>query len=124
MSDITGFDELEEVLAEMAYKLDEGISQVLEDAATEIIGETQSRTPVKTGNLRRSWTHGEVEGSGTIKSIKLGSALEYAQAVEEGYKKGSGFIEGKHMLKDSITIGQKELNEKVNDMVGKLFGGR
>lgn len=124
MNDVTGFDELEEVLAEMAYKLDEGIAQVLEDTATEIIGETQSRTPVKTGNLRRSWTHGEIQSNGKEKSIQLGSSLVYAQAIEEGHKQGSGFVEGKHMLKDSITIGQKELNEKVNNMVGKLFGGR
>lgn len=122
MSDVSGFNELERAIENMINQLDEGITQVLEETATECIAETQSRTPVKSGDLRRSWTHSEVKTNGTEKYIELGSAIQYAQPVEEGHRQGSGFVEGRHMLKDSITIAERELKGKINNVVSTALG--
>ena len=122
MSDVSGFDELERAIENMMNELDEGITQVLEETATECIAEAQSRTPVKTGDLRRSWTHGEVKTSGTEKYVELGSAIPYAQLIEDGHRQGNGFVEGRHMLKDSITIAERELKTKINNVVSTALG--
>ncbi|AGX43956.1 HK97 gp10 family phage protein [Clostridium saccharobutylicum] len=122
MNDVSGFDELENAIRQIAEELNEGATQLLEETATECVGEIQSRTPVKTGNLRRSWTYDEVKTNGTEKSVQLGSAVEYAEPVEEGYRRGNTFVEGKHMMKDSISIAQREFQKKVDNMVSRTFG--
>lgn len=122
MSDISGFDELEMAIRLMTEELNIETTKALEETATECVGEIISRTPVKTGNLRRSWTHGDVETSGKEKSIQLGSALEYAEPVEEGYRRGNTFVEGKHMMKDSISIAEKEFQSKIDNIVSRVLG--
>lgn len=122
MSDVSGFDELERAIKQMIDELDEGTTKVLENTATECVGEIQSRTPVKTGDLRRSWTHDDVQTNGDEKYVSLGSALEYAEPVEEGYKRGKTFVDGKHMMKDSISIAEKEFQTKIDNMVSRVIG--
>lgn len=122
MSDISGFDELEMAIGQMTEELKTETTRALEETATECVGEIQSRTPVKTGNLRRSWTHGDVKTSGNTQSIELGSSLEYAEPVEEGYRRGNTFVEGKHMMKDSISIAEKEFQSKIDNIVSRVLG--
>lgn len=124
MSDISGFIELERAIGQMTEELKTETTRALEEVATECVGEIQSRTPVLTGNLRRSWTHGDVKTSGNTQSIELGSALEYAEPVEEGYRRGNTLVEGKHMMKDSISIAENEFQTKIDNIVSMVFGGR
>lgn len=120
MDDIDGLDDFLNMLGEIGQRTSLAIGEALEETATEIIAETQSRTPVKTGNLRRSWTHGVVTGD-KEKIIELGSSLDYAQSVEEGHKQGAGFVQGKFMLKDSIDLYsngkfQEKLDKKLKNV--------
>ncbi len=107
------------------------IIEEMEEKSTMCVGEIQSRTPVKSGNLRRSMTHGKVE---IVKfktyKIRIGSALPYAQAVEEGHFQEVGryvpaigkklvksFVPGRHMIGDSIEIYQRELQKSIKDRI-------
>lgn len=120
MADIEGLDEFLNVLSDLEHKTDTAVNEALDETATEVIAETQSRTLVKTGNLRRSWTHSEVETNGNNKTIELGSSLDYAQPVEEGHKQGSTFIQGRFMLKDSMDLYS---NGKFQDKLDKKLKG-
>jgi len=119
----------EEMQKEMAKKLEQTkniILEEIEEKATMCVAETQSRTPVKSGNLRRSMTHGEVEQKFKIYKVKIGSSLPYAQAVEEGHSQEVGryvpaigkklkksFVQGRHMIGDSVEIYQRELQQSI-----------
>lgn len=99
------------------------ISQEMEEKATMCVAESQARCPVKTGNLRRSITHSDVEKNGDTYSVKIGSALDYAQAVEEGHITTKGnFVQGRHMIGDSIEIYQRALDESVKERIKNEVG--
>lgn len=124
------FEEYIQYCQEQAQKIDKIIIEELESKATECVGEIQSRTPVKSGNLRRNMTHEEVAHIEDSFSVKIGSPLEYAQAVEEGHRQEVGkyipalkkrlkkpFVEGKHMIRDSITIYQDKLEKAISSRI-------
>ena len=112
--------DIDEYVEYLRAGINNAIDEALDETATIIVADTKLTTPVKTGNLKRSWTHGEVKTNGTNKYIKIGSNLNYAQAVEEGHKQGSTFVQGKFMLKKSILKNednlQKILDRKLNEL--------
>jgi phage gpG-like protein len=57
--------------------------QTMELIALFVEAEAKLRAPVKTGDLRRRITHA-TEHTDTKSTAKIGTNLEYAQAVEEG----------------------------------------
>ncbi|WML44087.1 HK97-gp10 family putative phage morphogenesis protein [Neobacillus sp. PS3-40] len=59
--------------------------QTLEEIATFVEAEAKQRAPVLTGDLRRKITH-VTEHTDDVSRAKVGTNLEYAQAVEEGSK--------------------------------------
>lgn len=94
------------------------------------VAETQSRTPIKEGHLRRSMTHGQVEKKYKIYKVKIGSSLPYAQAVEEGHfqevgryvpaigkKLKKSFVQGRRMIGNSVDIYQGELQQSIEDRI-------
>ena len=93
----------------------------LEESATIAVAETQLRTPVKTGNLRRSMTHSDVD---TLKmSVDLGSSLSYTKFVEEGYTHKDGkHIDGRFMIHDGITIADNEMPKILRKKLKERFG--
>jgi hypothetical protein len=118
------WDNLINEVDDIKKNLDNKLIDILEESATECIAETKSRTGVITGNLRRSWTHDDVEvDSNNNISVELGSSLSYAEPYEEGHKQGRYYIEGKHVLRDSLTITEYEMNEKVDKAVDEAFRG-
>lgn len=60
--------------------------------------ETKRRTPVDTGTLRNSW-HTDVEVSGTVVHVEVGSNVEYAVYVEFG----TSNMGGRHMLASGVA---------------------
>jgi hypothetical protein len=124
------FEEMQKEMAKKLEAINNIIEKEIEEKATMCVGEIQSRTTVKTGNLRRSMTHGNVEKMFKIYNIKIGSSLPYAQAVEEGHfqevgryvpsigkKLKKSFVPGRHMMGDSIEIYQRELNRSIEDRI-------
>lgn len=121
MSDIEGLDKLLKDLDRLAGKVNEIIDTSLDETATEIIADTQLNTPVLSGDLRRSWTHGEVEIKGNEKVIELGSSLEYAKAVEEGHRQGSKFKQGRFMLRDAMLKNEDKIQQKINEKIREII---
>ncbi len=126
MSSTFGFQEFINKINITQKQMSNVINETLEESATECVAEVQVRTPVRTGNLRRSWNHGEVEIENNTHYIEIGSALEYAPAVENGYKQDVGkyipaigkklvkeYVPGKYMLRDSLTIAKADLPNKL-----------
>ena len=120
MADIDGLDEFLNYLNRVASNVDNIIDESLEETSITVTADTKLNTPVTTGALKRSWTHGEVKTNGTNKSIEIGSNLNYAQPVEEGHKQGSTFVQGKFMLKKSILKNEDNLQKTLDRKLSEL----
>lgn len=57
--------------------------QIAEKIGLYVESEAKARTPVDTGNLRRSITH-KTSHDDTKSTVVIGTNVEYAEAVEEG----------------------------------------
>jgi HK97 gp10 family phage protein len=68
---------------EIRKKFTSGKEKALEAVGVFVKGETQSRCPVDTGNLRASYTHKTDARAG---KVTIGSPVEYAVYVEKGTK--------------------------------------
>ena len=133
--DIQGLDELLKTLEGIGTIVDTGINQILTDTADDIIDSTKRRTNVRTGRLQKSWEHGEVQKDGDVYTIELGSDCEYAKFVEEGHRQEVGryvpaigkrlkkpFVQGKFMLRDSITENENKLQQNVDEFFKGVLG--
>ena len=127
--EVKGLDELLNTLEGIATIIDTGINQVLTDTADDIIDSTKRRTNRITGKLQDSWEHGEVQKDGDVYTIELGSDCEYAKFVEDGHRQEVGryvpaigkrlkkpFVQGKWMLKDSITQEEDNLQKNIDEL--------
>lgn len=132
-SNTFGFQDFINKINEQKNLIETAIDETLEESATECVAETQSRTPVKTGNLRRAWTHGKVQVEGNIHYVDITNPLEYAAAIENGHKQQVGryvpaigkrlkasFVSGRHMLRDSLAIAKAELPDRLRRKIGEL----
>ena len=121
MADIEGLNEFINELNNISTKVDNIITNTLEETATKIVASTQLNTPVLTGNLRRSWTHDNVKKDGDKYSINVGSSLEYAKPVEEGHRTKNGtFVQGRFMLRDAITQNENNIQNKIDQELNKI----
>lgn len=102
----------------------------------ETLRESSLRTPAVTGHLRRSWGITKAEKSGDTWHIEVINPVKYALYVEEGHRQKVGryvpaigkrlvqpFVEGKHMLRDSLKEKiapqtQEYLEGKLKEMFG------
>ena len=112
--------DIDEYVEYLRTRINNAIDETLEETATIVVADTKLTTPVKTGALRRSWTHGEVKANGTNKYIEIGSNLNYAQPVEEGHKQGPTFVQGKFMLKKSILKNEDNLKKTLDRKLSEL----
>ena len=115
-----GLDVFLRDMGRLANGLDNAINEVLLETADEVIADTKLNTPVKTGTLKRSWTHGDVERNGDTYTVEVGSSLLYSPFVEEGHRQGNTFVQGRFMLKDSIDKNKDKLQQKINDKLSRL----
>ena len=120
MSDIKGLDGFLNYIQRVESSIDNIIKQSLDKTAAMVIADTKLNTPVKTGALKRSWTHDNVERDGNKYSVQVGSSVIYAPYVEEGHRQGSAFVQGRFMLKDSIDKNKDKLQQKINEKLDKV----
>lgn len=136
MSNTFGFQELINKVREKQQLLKKAVYETLDEGAIECVGEIQSRTSVKTGNLRRSATYGDMKEEGNIISVQVGydtNQAPYADAYENGHKQQVGryvpaigkklkvsFVPGRHAVKDSLTIARSELPDRLRRKIGEL----
>ena len=115
-----GLDVFLRDMGRLANGLDNAINEVLLETADEVIADTKLNTPVKTGTLKRSWTHDNVEHDGNKYSVQVGSSVIYAPYVEEGHRQGSTFVQGRFMLKDSIDKNKDKLQQKISEKLDRV----
>lgn len=136
MSSTFGFKNFIKKIAQKKIDIDNAIDETLEESAIEGVAEIQSRTSVKTGNLRRSATSGDIKVEGKRHSIKIGydtNQAPYADAYENGHKQNPGqyvpaigkklkqsYVPGKHVVADSLTIVRAGLNAKLKQKLGDI----
>ena len=120
MSDIKGLDGFLNYMQRVESSIDNIIKESLDETATMVIADAKLNTPVKTGTLKRSWTHDNVEHDGNKYIVQVGSSVIYAPYVEEGHRQGSTFVQGRFMLKDSIDKNKDKLQQKINDKLDKI----
>lgn len=96
MVETYGFDEFINKLDKLEAGFEKGAVKVLEETGDLAVAETQLRTPVDTGTLRRSMARSDVEDY----SVSVGSAIHYARYIEEGTR----FINPFLMLRDGSTV--------------------
>lgn len=104
----------------MLYELARKMMEMVREVAKE-------NTPIKTGNLRKSWSNGdnlflEVEKRGNTYTVSIenkafnaryGSNTFYASFVEEGYHtRSGGFVPGRFMMR----TGELEAERKAQKM--------
>ena len=120
MSDVKGLDNFLNYMQRVESSIDNIIKESLDETATMVIADTKLNTPVKTGALKRSWTHDNVEHNGDTYTVEVGSSLLYSPFVESGHRQGNTFVQGRFMLKDSIDKNkdklQKILDRKLNEL--------
>ena len=120
MADIEGLDSFLSYMNRVESSIDNIVKESLSETATMVIADTKLNTPVKTGTLKRSWTHDNVEHDGNKYSVQVGSSVIYAPFVEEGHRQGSAFVQGRFMLKDSIDKNKDKLQQKINEKLDKI----
>ena len=99
---------------------------VTKDIAARLLRKTIQKTPVDTGELRRSWTVGMVEKRGDLYYIEVINPLEYAQYVEYGHRQTPGryvpaigkrlkksWVQGKFML----TLSEEEIQRDMDNII-------
>lgn len=114
------------IVAKITNEIKEACIDTLEESATEAVAEIKAITPVKTGNLRRSITHSDVDRVNLC--VEVGSNLEYAEAVEEGHDQQVGkyipaigkklvkeHVKGVHMIRDGLTIVESKMENKLQN---------
>ena len=121
MSDIKGLDSFLSYMQRVESSIDNIIKESLDETATMVVADTKLNTPVKTGALKRSWTHDNVEHNGDTYTVEVGSSCLYAPFVEEGHRtRGNTFVQGRFMLKDSIDKNKDKLQQKINEKLDKV----
>ena len=61
--------DIDEYVEYLLAGINNAIDEALDETATIVVADTKLTTPVKTGSLKRSWTHGEVKTNGTNKKF-------------------------------------------------------
>lgn len=114
-----GFDEFINSLGKLKDDFDKRSTSLLEETANLAVAETQLRTPVDTGTLRRSIARSQVLDY----SVEVGTSIEYAQYVEEGHRAGSGFVPGIFMLRDATTIAERRFKKQAEQLFKDMMEG-
>ena len=114
------------IVAKITNEIKEACIDTLEESATEAVAEIKAITPVGYGVLRRSMTHDDIDK--TNMSVNVGSNIQYAPYVEEGYTQKKGqyvpvlgkkltgkHIKGSHMIRDGLTIVESKMENKLQN---------
>ena len=112
--EIKGIDDFLKGIDNIQNNFHGDLQRLIEKHGGILLRNTKMKTPVDTGQLRRSW---ELEKGDLY--VKLYNNVEYAQFVEFGHRTrgGKSYVEGVYMLKTSFEKTKKDFE---NDLE-KLF---
>ena len=83
------------------------LKKFLIEMAERVLARVKPRTPVVSGDLKRGWELGKVQGEGQNISVEILNGMDYATDVEYGHRivrngVEVGWYNGRFMLKISI----------------------
>lgn len=85
-------------------------------------GEALARTPMgATGNLKKRWKHQIKSKSGNCTGI-IKNTAPHAHLIENGHiTKNGGWVEGKHMLENTINNQQPKIDSDIDNFIDKML---
>ena len=92
------------------------LQRLIEKHGGILLRNTKQRTPVDTGQLRRSW---QLEKGDLY--VRIFSSCEYVKHVEWGHRTrgGKSYVEGVYMLKTSFEKTKKDFENDLEKLFGK-----
>ena len=116
--EIRGLDRFIISLNEMDDNFNSDLQKIVEKHGGKLLRNTKQRTPVDTGQLRRSW---ELEKGDLY--VKLMNRTSYGIFVEYGHRTrgGKSYVEGVYMLKTYFEKTKKDFNRDL-DKLFKKYG--
>ena len=92
------------------------LQRLIEKHGGILLRNTKMKTPVDTGQLRRSW---ELEKGDLY--VKLYNNVEYAQFVEFGHRTrgGKSYVEGVYMLKKTFEKTEEKFTNDLEKLLKK-----
>lgn len=104
------------------------IKSAMNRLAGEVLRKVTEKTPVDTGNLKRSWYVTDVQKQGRDYVVFVGSDLDYAKYVEYGHRVGeAGWVNGCFMLTLSVDEVEnktpKLIETVIKNKLEQIFGG-
>ena len=115
---IKGLDKFIISLNEMDDNFNRDLQALVEKHGGKLLRNTKKKTPVDTGQLRRSW---ELEKGDLY--VKLMNRTSYGIFIEFGHRTrgGKSYVEGVYMLKTSFEKTKKDFNRDL-DKLFKQYG--
>ena len=112
--EIKGIDNFLKDINNIQNNFQGDLQKLVEKHGGILLRNTKLKSPVDTGQLRRSW---QLEKGDLY--VKIFSSCEYVKHVEYGHRTrgGKSYVEGVYMLKTSFEKTEKEFNRDLE----KLF---
>lgn len=109
--DFSAFKEFKGQLDRMQAAWPAFMDECIRELATRLLAKVVPRTPVDEGELRRSWTIGQILRTPTGVEVEVINPVKYAPYVEFGHRtrNHTGWVEGRFML----TISEDELQREL-----------
>lgn len=87
--------------------------------SNKLLGKVKARTPVDTGQLRRSWQNKRISDTEReiINNTKYGPMVEYGHRT----RGGKGFVNGRYMLTKSVEEISKEFDDEFEIFMNNLW---
>ena len=118
--EIKGIDSFIKNIDNIQNNFYEDLENLIKKYGVYLFTNTKKRTPVDTGQLRRSWQLKYKKGD---LYIRLYNNTEYGLYVEYGHRTrgGKSYIEGAYMLKKTFEKTKKDFNRDL-DKLFKKYG--
>lgn len=99
------------------------LQEALLELGLILLSKTVNRTPVDTGELKRSWKLSKVIKEGNLFKITLYNPKEYAQYVEFGHRtrNSQSWVPGRFMATISLKEVEKLIPQYINSYMSKAF---
>lgn len=128
-----GLSEFQKKLQEVEKKYPFESDEELKKLGKSLRKKSQDKTPVgKSGKLKKAYKLSGVQYStGGNSFISMTNASPVFHLIEKGHKQtdkggntvGKGYVPGKHMVENSVTELDKEMEAELNKWMDGLLGG-
>ena len=114
--EIYGLEEFIKNLEKMNNNFEKELQQLLEKYGGKILRGVKQKTPVDTGQLRRSW---QLEKGDLY--VKIFNNTSYSIFIEFGHRTrgGKSYVEGVYMLKTTFEKQIKNFESDLEKLLGK-----